>query len=159
MNKPIPTVVSHANSMYKIRCGFRSRSDCKESACNAGDSGSVLGSERSPEKEMATHSSTLARRIPWTEEPGRLQSMASQRVGHNWVTNTLTSFSRLLKSIWQQVCPFSWYPCQGVKSHVLGRYPQVNEFLIIRSYMNKVYYHASLKSNPRNTSSASIDTY
>ena len=36
------------------------------------------------EKEMATHSSILAWRIPWTEEPGRLRSMASQRVGHDW---------------------------------------------------------------------------
>ena len=35
------------------------------------------------EKAMATHSSTLAWKIPWTEEPGRLQSMGSQRVGHN----------------------------------------------------------------------------
>ena len=35
------------------------------------------------EKEMATHSSTLAWKIPWMEEPGRLQSMGSQRVGHN----------------------------------------------------------------------------
>ena len=38
------------------------------------------------EKEMATHSSILARRIPWTEEPGGLQSMGSQRVGHDRVT-------------------------------------------------------------------------
>ena len=38
------------------------------------------------EKAMATHSSTLARKIPWTEEPGRLQSMGSRRVGHDWVT-------------------------------------------------------------------------
>ena len=35
------------------------------------------------EKEMAAHSSTLAWKIPWTEEPGRLQSMGSQRVGHD----------------------------------------------------------------------------
>ena len=42
-----------------------------------------LGSEDVLEKEMATHSSTLAWRIPWTEEPGRLQSMGSQRVGHH----------------------------------------------------------------------------
>ena len=35
------------------------------------------------EKEMATQSSTLALKIPWTEEPGRLQSMGSQRVGHD----------------------------------------------------------------------------
>ena len=37
----------------------------------------------SPEKAMATHSSTLAWKIPWMEEPGRLQSMGSQRVGHD----------------------------------------------------------------------------
>ena len=36
---------------------------------------------------MATHSSTLAWKIPWTEEPGRLQSMGSQRVGHDWATS------------------------------------------------------------------------
>ena len=39
------------------------------------------------EKEMATHSSTLAWKIPWTEEPGRLQSMGSQGVGHDLVTS------------------------------------------------------------------------
>ena len=38
---------------------------------------------QSLEKEMATHSSILAWRIPWTEKPGRLQSMGSQRVGHD----------------------------------------------------------------------------
>ena len=42
-----------------------------------------LGQEDPLEKEMATHSSTLAWKIPWTEEPGRLQSMGSQRVGNN----------------------------------------------------------------------------
>ena len=42
-----------------------------------------LGWEDPQEKEMATHSSTLAWKIPWTEEPGRLQSMGSQRVRHD----------------------------------------------------------------------------
>ena len=42
-----------------------------------------LGQEDPLEKEMATHSSILAWRIPWTEEPGGLQSTGSQRVGHN----------------------------------------------------------------------------
>ena len=42
-----------------------------------------LGQEDLPEKEMATHSSILAWKIPWSEEPGRLYSMRSQRVGHN----------------------------------------------------------------------------
>ena len=42
-----------------------------------------LGLEDPLEKEMATHSSTLAWKIPWTKEPGGLQSMGSQRVGHD----------------------------------------------------------------------------
>ena len=42
-----------------------------------------LGREDPLEKEMAAHSSTLAWKIPWMEEPGRLESMGSQRVGHN----------------------------------------------------------------------------
>ena len=42
-----------------------------------------LGEEDTLEKEMATHSSTLAWKIPWTEEPDRLQSMGLQRVGHD----------------------------------------------------------------------------
>ena len=42
-----------------------------------------LGQEDPLEKEMVTHSSILAWRIPWTEEPNRLQSMESQRVGHD----------------------------------------------------------------------------
>ena len=42
-----------------------------------------LGQEDPLEKEMQTHSSTLAWKIPWTEEPGRLQSMGSQRVRHD----------------------------------------------------------------------------
>ena len=51
-------------------------------ACNVRDPGSIPGSERSMEKGMATHSSVLAWRFPWTEEPGWLQSMGSQRVRH-----------------------------------------------------------------------------
>ena len=45
-----------------------------------------LGQEDPLEEEMATHSSILAWRIPWTEEPDGLQSMGSQRVGHVWAT-------------------------------------------------------------------------
>ena len=45
-----------------------------------------LGGENPLEKEMAVHPSTIAWKIPWIEEPGRLQSMGSQRVGHDWAT-------------------------------------------------------------------------
>ena len=54
----------------------------------------TLGWEHPLEKEMATDSSTLAWRIPWTEEPGRLQSMGSKRVGHDWVTSPNLKTSR-----------------------------------------------------------------
>ena len=57
-------------------------SDSKESACNEGDLGLIPGSGRSLENGIATHSSILAWRIPWIEEPGGLQSMGSHRVGH-----------------------------------------------------------------------------
>ena len=51
-----------------------------------------LGCEDLLQKEMATHSSILAWKIPWTEEPGWLQSMGLQRVGHDWVTNTYSTY-------------------------------------------------------------------
>ena len=59
--------------------GFPGGSNGKESGHNAGDH----GQEDSLQKEMATHSSTLAWRIPWTEEPGRLESMESKKIRHN----------------------------------------------------------------------------
>ena len=59
----------------------------KNPPANAGNAGDMdLGQEDPPEKEMATHSNILAWEIPWTEEPGRRQSMGSQRVGHDSVT-------------------------------------------------------------------------
>ena len=61
----------------------------KESACNAGDIQS-LGRKDPLEKRTATHSSILSWRIPWTEEPGGLQSMETQRVRHDLATNTVT---------------------------------------------------------------------
>ena len=51
-----------------------------------------LGQEDPLEKEMATHSSILAWEIPWTEEPGGLQSMGSQRVGHDWAISLHVTF-------------------------------------------------------------------
>ena len=58
-------------------------SDSKETACNAETHVQSLGWENPLEKEMATQSSILAWRIPWTEESGGLQSMGLQRVGHD----------------------------------------------------------------------------
>ena len=62
-------------------------SDSKESSCNVEGLGSIPGWKNFLENRMATHSSTLAWRIPLTEEPGGLQSMGSQRVRHDWASN------------------------------------------------------------------------
>ena len=51
-----------------------------------------LGQEEPLEEGTATHSRILAQKILWIEKPGGLQSMRSQRVGHDWVTNTHTQF-------------------------------------------------------------------
>ena len=65
--------------------GFPGGSDGKEPACNAGDLVWPLGREDPLENGMATHSSILAWRIPWTEEPGGMQPIGLQRVAHDWV--------------------------------------------------------------------------
>ena len=63
--------------------GFPGGSDSKKSSHSAGDLGSIPGLGRYPGGGMATHSSILAGRIPWTEELGGLQLMGLQRVGHD----------------------------------------------------------------------------
>ena len=57
-------------------------------AADAGDAGSIPGSGRSLEEKMAAHSSILTWKIPWTEEPGGLQSVGSQSVRHHGVTDS-----------------------------------------------------------------------
>ena len=96
-----------------------------------------LGREDPLEKEMVTHSNILAWRIPWREEPGRLQPTGSQRVGHDWVTSlthslryaddtTLMAESEELKSLLMKVKVEwkSWLKTQhsknedhGIQSH------------------------------------------
>ena len=66
--------------------GFTCGSLIKNLPANAGDVGSILGQDDPLEEEMATRSSILAWRIPWTGEPGRLQSMGSQRVRSDLAT-------------------------------------------------------------------------
>ena len=60
-----------------------------------------LGRDDSLEKEMATHSSNIAWKIPWTEDPGRLQSMGPQRVGHDWVTSLSYGYTTFCLSFCQ----------------------------------------------------------
>ena len=73
--------------------GLPGGSDGKESVCNAGDPGSIPGMGRSPGARNGIHSNILAWGIPWTEEPGGLQSMESKK----WdTTERLTLFFSLL---------------------------------------------------------------
>ena len=76
--------------------GFPGGSGVKASAWNSEIWTQSLGREDPLEKEMATHSSILAWKIPWTEEPGRLQYTGSQRVRHHWAT----SLSLFIVVIW-----------------------------------------------------------
>ena len=78
---------------------FPGGSDDKESTCNAGDLSLISEWEDPLKKEMATYSSILARRIPWTVEPGRLQSTGSLRVRFNWVTHTHYILKMLLRPL------------------------------------------------------------
>ena len=86
-----------------------------------------LGREDPLEKEMATHSSTLAWRIPWREEPGRLQSMGLKRVRHDWATSLSLWFLVLLfncsvvsSSLW----PRGLHPCPSLSPRVFSNsYP------------------------------------
>ena len=70
----------------RIAWSFPGSSVVKNPPANAGDVGSIPGSEDPLEENMATHSSVLAWEIPWTEDPGGEQTIGSQRVGLDWVT-------------------------------------------------------------------------
>ena len=87
-----PTLPSFHDSLSKIRAS-QVVLVIKNLPANSGDiemQVQSLGQEYPLEKGMATHSSILAWRISWIEEPAGLQSVGSQRVGHNWATNTHT---------------------------------------------------------------------
>ena len=77
--------IEEDNRMGKTRDLFKKIRDTKVKRLSTMQKTWVrsLGWEDPLEKEMAIHSSTIAWKIPWTEEPGRLQSMGSQRVGHD----------------------------------------------------------------------------
>ena len=78
---------------------FPSSSDGKASTCNAGDPGSIPGREDPLEKEMATHSSILAWKIPWTEDPGGLYSPWGRK--ESYTTERLTHATWLCRYYYQ----------------------------------------------------------
>ena len=73
--------VSPEIERFSFEMGFPGGSDGKESICNAGDQGLIPGSGKSSGEGNGNHSNMLDWRIPWIEEPGRLQSMGLQKSG------------------------------------------------------------------------------
>ena len=85
----------------KIELLYKIGLDGKASAWMQETGAWSLGQEDPLEKEMATHSSTLAWKIQWMEEAGRLQSTGLQRVRHDWVTSLLFTKLEEIKETWQ----------------------------------------------------------
>ena len=104
-----------------------------------------LGWEDLLEKEMATHSSILAWKIPWTVEPGRLHSMGSQRVGHDWATS-------LSLHIQMKFDLFLWFTLQVLSQscHLSLLLPNILNFYIVEfislSYLVSGFYIKDYKN-------------
>ena len=107
--------------------GFPGGSNSKESACNAGDTGSIPGWGRSPGEGHGNPLQYSCQRIPWTEEPGRVQSMKSKRAGHGknstfwWIFflsifSEVSSTSKIDKNFLNTHSPFGWGCMDSVMS-------------------------------------------
>jgi len=89
--------------------GFPGGASGKELAAKAGDVRDMvrsLGQEDPQEEGMATHSNNFSWRIPWKEKPGRLQSMGSQKVGHDSATFTFTNTFYIFKIKREKIIEF-----------------------------------------------------
>ena len=88
--------------------GFPCGSVVKKLPANAGDVGSIPGSRRSPGEGNGNPFYYSCWEIPWIEEPGRLQSMGSQRIGHDWGTKQQQTSS--CKQNWGELTPMLTFP-------------------------------------------------
>ena len=106
------------------------------------------------EKEMATHFSILTWRIPWTEEPGGLWSMGSQRVRHDWVTNTFTFSFGYRERRW---CKKQWWK---QRSPVLNGHEDLCSLMTsIRGELNSLPSWASMASGVHPYNIGKFPTY
>ena len=100
-----------------------------------------LGREDFLEKDMATHPSILAWRIPRTKEPSRLQFIGSQRVGHDWVTNTFKMIILIVNKRFFQVFPSVCLSWACVLTHKMCVKRLVLSFLILPSFHRAAFKH------------------
>ena len=95
------------------------------------------------EKEMATHSSVLAWRIPWTEKPGRLQSMGSHRVGHNW-SNLVVSLVYICQSQSHSSSPHHSSPLVSIQLFSISVYSwTLITWIVITQGNDQLLYYLS----------------
>ena len=99
----------------------------------------IPGSGRSLGEEMATHCSIPAWRIPWTEEPGGLQSLGSQRVGNNWMTNIFT-FTVLTCILLTSLGPKWYFYISEDQTHFQGTITKVVRRIQWRLSNTKSFY-------------------
>ena len=126
---------------------FLGGSDGKESASKTGDLVFIPGSGRSLEKEMATHSSILAWEIPWTEEPGGLQSMGSQKTdATQQLKKQMKSTFALLLNFWNYQEPqlfytilLKWNKVKSSKKHVFEVLKKALMFYPVISSIQEVF--------------------
>ena len=112
---------------------------------------------------MAPHSSTLARKIPWTEEPGRLQSMGSLRVGHHWVTSfSLFTFMHWRRK-WQPTPVFLPGESQGqgslVGCHLWGSHRVGHDWSDLAAAATRTTRICNLTNEPDPTSSPKLGVW
>ena len=128
--------------------GFPGGSDGKASVYNSGDLGLILGSGRSPEKEMAIHSSAIASKIPWTEELGAWGRKGSDTTERLHFPFTFLSYpficswtSRLLPcpGYYKQCCDEHWGTHVSFNSGVLDVYAQQWACWVIRQFYFQVF--------------------
>ena len=110
---PVPERLLHLSAPISPYQGFPGGSVVKRLPPMQETRVQSLGREDPLEKEMATHSRILAWRIPWTEEPGGLQSTGSQRVEHDWVTLLTYLFPHTTFSIF-----FAFATLLGIKKQL-----------------------------------------
>ena len=114
---------------------------------------------RFSEKAMAPHSSTVAWKIPWTEEPGRLQSMGLQRVGHDWATSLSLFTCMHWRRKWQPTPVFLPGESQGLWSLVGCIYGVTQSWIQLKQFSSSsilyfsiygytLIYHEILKAIP-----------